>query len=171
MFAYLKHKHNSKLVFDPTYPVIDYEIFPFNDWSNFYGNTKEVTPPDAHEPRGKGFETIAYVDADLAGNKVAQNSWTGFIIYLNQAPICWCSKRQNGIESSTFGSEFIATKQCCKYIRRLRYKVRMMGIQISGPAYIYGDKQSVFSNTLVPGPKLSKRHHAIVYHVVREGCV
>ena len=46
----------------------------------------------------------------------------------------------------------------------------MMGIQINGPAYIYGDNQSVLSNTSVPESKLSKKHHAIAFHVVREGC-
>ena len=128
MFGYLKHKHNGTLVFDHTYPVVDYETFPFHDWSNFYGDTKEVEPPDAPKPRGKGFMMIAFVDADLAGNKVTRNSRTGFIIYLNQAPIYWLSKKQNGVESSTFGSEFIAMKQCCEYIRGLRYKLRMMAI-------------------------------------------
>ena len=169
MFGYLKHKHTGRLVFDPTYPTINYDDFPLNNWSNFYGDTKEVLPPDAPEPRGKGFEIVAYVDADLAGNKVTRSSRTGFIIFLNQAPIYWFSKRQNGVESSTFGSEFVAMKQCCEYIRGLRYKLRMMGIQICGPAYVYGDNQSVLSNTSCPESKLSKKHHSIAYHVVREG--
>ena len=34
----------------------------------------------------------------------------GVILYINRAPIIWYSKRQNTVESSTFGSEFIAMK-------------------------------------------------------------
>lgn len=41
MFAYLKYKHNGSLVFDPTYPTINYEYFPINYWSNFYKNPRK----------------------------------------------------------------------------------------------------------------------------------
>ena len=67
-------------------------------------------------PRGKGFDMIRYVDTDMAGGKVIRRYRTGFVIYLNQAPIYWFSKRQNGVECSTFESEFIAMKQCCEYV-------------------------------------------------------
>ena len=49
------------------------------------------------------------------------------------------SKKQNSVETSSFGSEFTAMKQCCEYIRGLRYKLRMMGIEVIGPANIFGD--------------------------------
>ena len=75
---------------------------------------------------------IGYVDADLAGDKVIRRSRTGFVIYLNKSPIYWFSKRQNGVECSTFGSELVAMKQCCEYVRGLRYKLRMMGIPVIG---------------------------------------
>ena len=32
VMAYLKQKHNSRLVFDPTYPIIDESIFKDCDW-------------------------------------------------------------------------------------------------------------------------------------------
>ena len=60
---------------------------------------------------------IGCVDAYLAGDDVTRRSRTGFVIYLNQAPIYWFSKRQNRVECSTFGSEFVAMKQCCEYVR------------------------------------------------------
>ena len=78
---------------------------------------------------------IGYVDADLAGDKVIRSSRTGFVIYLNQAPIYWFSKRQNRGECSTFGREFVAMKQCCEYVREMRYKLRMMGIPVIGCSF------------------------------------
>jgi hypothetical protein len=33
---------------------------------------------------------------------------TGIILYVQNAPIVWYSKRQNTFELATFGSEFIA---------------------------------------------------------------
>ena len=73
------------------------------------------------------------------------------------------------MESSSFGSEFIAMKQCCEYIHGLRYKLRMMGIPCDGPTYIFGDNQSVLANTTIPNSTLKKKSQSIAYHFVREG--
>ena len=53
------------------------------------------------------------------------------------APVIWFSKKQNTIESSTFGSEFIALKIATELIEGLRYKLRMFGVPISGPAPVF----------------------------------
>ena len=67
----------------------------------------------------------AKVDVDHAADTVMRRSSTGFLMYLNSGPVYWWSKKQTGMESSSFGSEFIAMKQCCEYIRGLRYMLRM----------------------------------------------
>jgi len=46
----------------------------------------------------------------------------------------WFSICQNTVETSNFGSEFIATKIAVELIEALRYKLRMFGIPIKGPA-------------------------------------
>ena len=104
IFPYLKWKHRARMDFYPTYPSIDKENFPRHDSEKHYGEVKEVIPKNALSPRGKGFNMIGYVDVDLAGDKVVRRSRIGFVIYLNQAPIYWFSKRQNGVECSTFGN-------------------------------------------------------------------
>jgi hypothetical protein len=38
VMGYLKLKHNSQLIFDPTYPDIDRTAFPTFEWMEFYGN-------------------------------------------------------------------------------------------------------------------------------------
>jgi hypothetical protein len=121
------------------------------------------------QPRGMGFTMRAKVDADHAADTVTRRSRIGFIVYLNCAPIYWSSKKQTSVESSSFGSEFVAMKQCCEYLRGLRYKLRMMGIPCDGPAYILGDNQSVLANTTVPDSTLKKKSQSICYHFVREG--
>jgi hypothetical protein len=72
------------------------------------------------------------VDADHATGNITRRSRTGFLVYLNNAPVYWFSKKQTSVETSSFGSEFAAMKQCTEYIRGLRYKLRMMGIPVSG---------------------------------------
>ena len=80
------------------------------------------------DPRGQGFMMCAKVDADHASDTITRHSRTGVLVYLNCALIYWWSKKQNSVESSSSGSEFIAMKQCCEYVCGLRYKLSMMGI-------------------------------------------
>jgi hypothetical protein len=172
VFGYLKKYHNTEMVFDPSDPVVDESSFELKDWtSSEFGHLqgKEELPANMPEPRGLGFTMRAKVDADHAADTVTRRSRTGFLVYLNCAPIYWSSKKQTSVESSSFGSEFVAMKQCCEYLRGLRYKLRMMGIPCEGPAYIQGDNQSVLANTTIPDSTLRKKNQSIAYHFVREG--
>ena len=172
IFAYLKKFHNAELVYDPSDPCIDELEFQRRDWTTSeFGHVdgKEELPGNAPKPRGIGFWIRAKVDASHAADTVTRRSRSGFVVYLNCALIHWWSKKQTSVESSSFGSEFIAMKQCCEYIRGLRYKLRMMGIPVTGPAYVYGDNQSVLANTTIPDSTLKKKSQSIAYHLVREG--
>ena len=131
---------------------------------------EEELPSSMPAPRGLGFVMRAFVDADHAGDSITRRSRTGFLVYLNMAPVYWMSKKQTSVETSSFGSEFIAMKQCTEYIRGLRYKLRMMGIPCQGHTYVYGDNQSVLYNTSIPESTLKKKSQSIAYHFVREGC-
>ena len=111
----------------------------------------------------------AKVNTDHAADTVTRRSWTGFLVFLNSALIPWWSKKQMSVESSTFGSEFIAMKQCCEYLQGLHYKLRMLGILCDEPSLIYGDNQSVLANTTIPDSALKKKSQSIGYHFVREG--
>jgi hypothetical protein len=62
------------------------------------------------------------------------------------APIVWFSKRQQTVESSVFGAEFVAMKNGIETCRGLRYKLRMMGVTLNGPTFIYGDNMSAVHN-------------------------
>ena len=72
------------------------------------------------------------------------------------------------MESSTFGSEFVALKIAMEMNCAIRYKLRMMGVPVEGPSYVLGDNQSVITNVTNPVSQLSKRHNAIAYHKCRE---
>ena len=111
----------------------------------------------------------AMVDADHAADTATRRSRTGFLVHLNCAPIHWMSKKQNSVESSSFGSEFAAMKQCTECLRGLRHKLRMMGTPVIGPACIHGDNQSVLANTTVPDSTLKKKYQSIAHNFVREG--
>ena len=61
-------------------------------------------------------------------------------------------------------------KQATEYVRGLRFKLRMMGITVDEPAYVFGDNQSVLANTSASASTLKKKSNAIAYHFMREGC-
>jgi hypothetical protein len=69
-FAYLENRHNSWMVFDPMYAVIDLTHLKEVDWKPFYGNVQEALPNNAPPPRGKDVDLCLYVDADHTGDKL-----------------------------------------------------------------------------------------------------
>ena len=168
IMSYLGNHHNSRLIFDPSYPTIDYSSFPECEWKEFYPGAEEPIPPDAPEARGRPVDLRMFVDSDHAGDKSIRRSRTGMLIFCNNALIDWVSKRQSTIETSVFGAEFVAMKHGMEKLRALRYKLRMMGVRVDAPSYIYGDNLSVVRNTQKPESQLGKKNNSICYHFARE---
>ena len=59
-------------------------------------------------------------------------------------------------------------KHGIEMLRGLRYKLRMMGVPLTGPAYIYGDNKSQVTNSSRPESTLKKKCNLICYHAIRE---
>jgi hypothetical protein len=59
-------------------------------------------------------------------------------------------------------------KHGIKTLRGLRYKIRMMGIPLSGLTYIYGDNKSQVTNSSRPESTLKKKRNSICYHEIHE---
>ena len=154
---------------DPSYSRNDKGGFIQDaDWTPFYGDVEEALPPNAPKPLGKEVELRLFVDSDHAGDKATRRSRTGFMIFMNMALINFISKKQATIESAVFGAEFVAMKHGVETLRGIRYKLRMMGVEVSGPSYVYGDNMSVIHNTSKPESTLKKKSNSICYHFVRE---
>ena len=171
VFSFLKSHPKLKMVFDPVTVKLDESCFaqtPIEEWKEFYGDVAEEVPADMPTPLGNPVEITCFVDADHAGNVVTRRSHTGILVFLQNAPILWFSKRQNTVETSSFGSEFVAMRIAKELIVGMRYKLRMFGVPVVGPANILCDNRGVVKNTSIPSSILSKRHNAINYHSVRE---
>jgi hypothetical protein len=82
--------------------------------------------------------------------------------------IDWYSKRQATVETATFGSEFTAARIAVDQTMDLRTTLRYLGVPVNGKSYMFGDNQSVVTNSTVPQSLLIKRHNALAYHRVRE---
>ena len=168
IFAYLQKHLRSKIVFDPTYPIINEDEFTKADWKDFYGGVVEETPTNCPEPRGNEVIMSMFADADHAGNLLTRRSHTGLLIFLNNALVDWYSKGQATVESSTFGSESVALRTGIDKIQALRYKLHMMGVPICGAANIYCDNKTVCNTAQKPEARLTKKHNAINFHRIRE---
>ena len=74
------------------------------------------------------------------------------------------SKAENTVEYLVFGSEFVALRIATELLVSLRYKLRMFGIPIDGPADVFCDNYSVTNNVTLPKSLMKNRHNAIFYH-------
>ncbi len=99
---------------------------------------------------------------------ITGRSCTGVLHLLNQTPIDWFSKRQDQVETATYGSEFMAARQAVEQIIDLRYTLRSFGVPLDGPAWLFGDNKSVVTSSTIPHSSLSKRWNALSYHRCRE---
>jgi hypothetical protein len=81
------------------------------------------------------------------------------------------AKRQNTVETATYGSEFVAARVATDHVIDIRTTLRYLGVPIQGKAYMFGDNQSVITSSTIPHSKLGKRHNALSYHRVREAIV
>jgi hypothetical protein len=84
---------------------------------------------------------------------------TGIILYVNKALIIWYSKRQNTVESATFGSEFIALKTAIDQIDGLRYKLRMFAIPLYGPKKSFVTMMQSFVMQLILNQRYEESIH------------
>ena len=168
IFAYLNKHEKSSIIFDPTDPVPITPITAKPDWSSFYDDLEEKLPPRMPEPLGNPVNIHVFVDANHAGNVVTRRSHTGILVFVQNSPILWVSCRQSTVETSTFGSEFVALQHAKDVVVALPYKLRMFGIPLERPAQVYCNNQGVVKNTSIPESVLSKKNNAINYHAVRE---
>ena len=87
---------------------------------------------------------------------------------LNNTPLVWVSKRQKTVETSTYGSELVAARIAIDLIIEMRYKLRLLGVQLEKQTVLLGDNMSVVLNTTIPSSSLKKKHLACSYHRIRE---
>ena len=120
------------------------------------------------EPLGEPVMRTKFVDADHANNAVTRRSHSAIFLFLNNALIRSFSKRQNMVESSTYGFKLVALRIARDMAVEMRLKLMSIGVPLLGPTNVYCDNQGVVKNTSIPESTLSKKHNSINYHVVRE---
>ena len=171
IIAYLKSRPKLTIFMDPRIPPLDLGMFPdrTEEFKEYYRDAEELMPYDAPVPRGRPVMITAYVDASHASNRITRRSHSGFIVFVNRAPILWYSKRQQTVETSAFSAEMIALKVCIEAIQGLRYKLRMFGVPLpkGEPSYVLCDNSGCVNNASKVESVLNKKHSSVAYNYCR----
>jgi hypothetical protein len=168
IFAYLKCHLEYCIVFDSMPRKWKNKKWAQHDWIDQYPDANEQVPLNMITPLGKSVQINFWCDASFANDLRNRHSHTGIVIFLNNTPIRWYSKCQSTCESSAYGAELVALKIAGELVEGLRYKLRMMGVPIDGPANGFCDNAAVVLNTTIPSSSLKKKHNSIAFHRTRE---
>jgi len=169
LFGYLKYNPKGRLVFDPTNPDLSKFEFQLHDWMDIYPEPEEHISDCMLVPRTPyPLAITAYVDASHATDLITRRSVTGYILFVGKAVVKYYCKRQNTVETSSYGSELVAMRIALEAILEIRYKLRMMGIGFQHTSTILCDNQAVIINTQFPTSSLKKKHNAVAFHKIRE---
>jgi hypothetical protein len=104
IFAYLDKHLEASMAFDNKMPKIDKKAFHQSDWTeSIYDDVEEEIPPNAPKPLGNPVMMTCFVDANHAGDKITRRSQTGFILYLNNAPIDWTQRSRTPVSLQLLG--------------------------------------------------------------------
>jgi len=109
----------------------------------------------------------AYSDSDFAGDSYDRKFTSGYIILMGNSTICWSSKKQSVIATSTTEAEYISTSECIKKILWIRNIIKEL-LNIDKEITIYTDNLSS-KTTMENGDLNSKlKHIDIKYHFNRD---
>lgn len=114
-----------------------------------------------------------YSDSDFASDTSTRKSVSGYILMIGGGPVCWQSRKQKSVSTSTTEAEYVALSETCKqavWTSRLlnEFGVGKELIGLSG-MQIFTDSQSALA--LSKGTNSSKTKHIdVAHHYVRD-CV
>ena len=110
IFVYLDKAYGNTIIIDPMIPKVDTLIeIETNCLKSIYGeDNQESILYNTPEPLKNPMSVNVFADASHAVEKLPYSSHTEILSYVNNTLIYWFSKRQNTIETSTFGAELIA---------------------------------------------------------------
>ena len=88
----------------------NYEGLEFmeHDWTLLYPQASEDLPEEIPTPVTREVTMTVYADSSHGNCLVTRRSTTGILLTIDKTVVLTYSKRQNTVESSTYGSEFVA---------------------------------------------------------------
>ena len=124
MMGYLKYYSRATIFMDPGEPNFEGIKFVRHDkWVDMYPDTEEYkseVPPEAKNKTLLKLTVLA--DATNGSCYITRRSVTGYMGMIGRAIVKTYSKRQNTVETSTYGSELVAMRIAMEALLELRFK-------------------------------------------------
>jgi hypothetical protein len=118
---------------------------------------------------GRSERTIGFCDSDFASCLDTRRSHTGWVFQLFGGPICWQSKCQSTVATSTVEAEYQAASAAAREALWLRQLFADLDIPQT-PMVILCDSQGALSAMMNSQISQRVKHIDIIHHFVRERC-
>ena len=86
---------------------------------------------------------LGFFDSSHASCLVTRRYTSCVRLFLNKTPITSYCKRQNCVETSTYGSEAVAGKIVVDKAVNMLYNLHVLGVKVKGSTILFGDNMSV----------------------------
>ncbi|KAI3770671.1 hypothetical protein L6452_01812 [Arctium lappa] len=118
-------------------------------------------------PKDTSFELTAYTDADHVGCMLDRKSMSGHIQFIGDKLVCWASKKQLCVSTSTAEAEYVAAASCCSQVLWMRTQLRDYGFHFN-KIPIYCDSKSAIAITTNPVQHTKTKHIDVRYHFIKD---
>ena len=85
------------------------------------------------------WELTCYTDSDYAGDPETRRSVSGYILYVKNVPVCWCSKAQRAVTLSSSEAEWYALSEATKEIIFVLQLLESIHIKVRLPIIVRVD--------------------------------
>ncbi|KAH7281863.1 hypothetical protein KP509_36G066700 [Ceratopteris richardii] len=109
----------------------------------------------------------AYSDSDWAGSQDDRRSTHGYMIYIGDKLVSWCSKKQHTVALSSTKAEYKGLVEAAKEVIWMQTLFKSLGID-QGIPIIHGDNMSSLYLAANPVFHARTKHIEIQYHFLRE---
>jgi hypothetical protein len=117
-------------------------------------------------PSGKPLVLNGYADADYAACLDTRRSISGYIFRLGEATICWKSRKQASVSTSTTEAEYVALSLASRQVQWLHKAFQ--DFQLTVPCALHCDNTGAIDITQDDKVNDRTKHIDIHYHKVRE---
>jgi hypothetical protein len=113
------------------------------------------------------FDLIGYSDSDWRGDKVDGKSTSGVCQFLGGSLVCWSSKKQNCVATSSTEAKYISVESCCVQLLWMRKCLKDFGVNCDKVPLLCDNESAIkIAHNLVLHGKT--KHIEICHHFIRE---
>jgi hypothetical protein len=113
-------------------------------------------------------ESQVFCDSDWDGDPKTRISVTGFIVYLQNVPVCWHSKAQRGITLWSIKAKYVAMSEAVKEIKFVYFLLRDIGIVVDLPIVVKANNIGALFMSQNSSTVVRSRHVDTRYPFIRE---